>query len=93
MLNSQKGKVKMSHLEGLLNKLVIFIVVVSLILAAFCAILSYAWNKNNDWDNIKIMPKHSDSRNAAASFGTYFLLLNTLLPISLAVALEVIKVI
>lgn len=83
----------MSHLERLLNKLVINIVVVSCILSAIAAALSMAWHVNTDWDNIRIEPKHSDIRNATASFGTYFLLLNTLLPISLAVALEVIKVV
>jgi len=84
----------MSHLEHLLNKLVINIVVCSCILSATMAGLSMIWQVNdNVFDDIIIEPTKSAKMESIFNFFTYFLLLNTLLPISLQVALEVIKVV
>lgn len=87
----------MSHLEGMLNKLVIFIVTVQIILSIIVAVSSGIWQKNNDFDNLKLTLyvdgiQYTETQIAIISFFTYFVLLNTLLPISLSVSLEVVKV-
>jgi len=88
----------MSHLEGMLNKLVIYIVIAQIILSAIVAIMSKVWQENNEFDNLKIRldidgQKYTTTQISILGFGTYFILLNTLLPISLQVTLEVCKVV
>jgi phospholipid-transporting ATPase len=41
MMNSQKGRVKMSHLEGFMNKLVIYIIMFQISLCAIIAGLGW----------------------------------------------------
>lgn len=104
----------MSHLEMLINKLVINIIVVQCLISSFLAIMSFSWltGSHTDWWNdifTFLSPKHSpteeekaaiqksndaapDYKLSTLSFFTYFLLLNTLLPISLQVSLEFVKV-
>lgn len=88
----------MSHLEGMVNKLVIYIVMSQTIICVVVAILAQVWQKSNEFDNLKLQMKidgklFSESQISVLSFFTYFLLLNTLLPISLQVALEVCKLV
>ena len=88
----------MSHLEGMVNKLVIYIVMAQTIICVVIAILAQVWQKANEFDNLKLQMKidgklFSESQISVLSFFTYFLLLNTLLPISLQVALEVCKLV
>ena len=88
----------MSHLEGMLNKLVIFIVTVQIILSIIVAIASGIWQKNNEFDNLKLTMIvngviRTETQISILSFFTYFVLLNTLLPISLSVTLELVKVV
>lgn len=92
MLNSQKGRQKMSHLESKLNQLVIFVVVSQLLICAVIALLAYFWQtKDNVWDDLVLEMKIKPISETVFLFFTYFLLMNTLLPISLQVTLEVVK--
>jgi magnesium-transporting ATPase (P-type) len=94
MLNSQKGRQKMSHLEHKLNKLVIFIVLSQCGICFVIAIFSYFWQTtDNVWDNLFIEADTRPVFESIFNFFTYFLLLNTLLPVSLQVTLEVVKTI
>ena len=93
MLNSQKGRQKMSHLEGQINNLVVSIVLVQSILCAFMAINTNIWLKSNKFDELVAESVDSETETSVLSFFTYFLLLNTLLPISLQVAFEVCKMV
>jgi hypothetical protein len=73
----------MSKLEGQLNSLVITIVVVQSVLCAFMAINGQIWQKSNKFDEYIAETVDSVTEISVLSFFTYFLLLNTLLPISL----------
>lgn len=46
---------------------------------------------NSDFDNFLLQDSNSEELDSFYSFFTYFVLLNTLLPISLSVTLEVCK--
>ena len=91
MLNSQKGRVKMSHLEGMVNQLVIYIIMSQVCICVTMAILTQIWQVKSDFDNVVLQDKNSEKLDSFLSFFTYFVLMNTLLPISLSVTLEVCK--
>lgn len=96
MLNSQEGRQKMSHLESGINKLVINIVVFQCVVSSIMAALAQWWQtaEDSDWDDHLFNQKDTllPSQWSMLAFFTYFLLLNTLLPISLQVSLEFVKV-
>ena len=93
MLNSQKGRQKMSKLEGQVNKLVITIIIIQSIVCSLMAIGSQMWMGGSEFDDIMIQSEFKDHTNSILNFFTYFLLMNTLLPMSLQVAFEVCKVV
>ena len=95
MMNSQKGRVKMSHLERQINGLVLFIVVSQIILCTIIALSCRAWFASSAWDEEYLTRDNwlSENELATISWFSYFLLFNTFLPISLQVSLEVIKVV
>lgn len=93
MLNSQKGRQKMSKLEGMVNKLVITIILIQSLVCSAMAISGQFWMKGNEFDDIMIQSEFEDTTNSILNFFTYFLLMNTLLPMSLQVAFEVCKVV
>jgi magnesium-transporting ATPase (P-type) len=94
MLNSQKGRQKMSYLEYQINKLVLTIILIQSIICSIMAVLSQVWQvTDNEFDDIITEPEWKAQYLSILAFFTYFLLLNTLLPISLQVALEVVKVV
>ena len=94
MLNSQGGRVKMSHLESMINKLVLTILFSQSIVCSLMAIGGQVWQVgDNKFDDIITEPYYRPSMNSFLNFFTYFILLNTLLPISLQVALEVVKLV
>ena len=81
----------MSNLEGMVNQLVIYIILTQLVLCAVMAIATQVWQVNSDFDNYLLEDTNSEGMDSFLSFFTYFVLLNTLLPISLSVTLEVCK--
>ncbi|CAK77311.1 unnamed protein product (macronuclear) [Paramecium tetraurelia] len=98
MRNSEKQKNKMSNIDRLINVRIIYI----LIMQTFsCLILAIIYGINCDIHNINFDYFNDDIYDpdipncALASlmtFAAYFLLLNTLIPISLIVSLEFVKV-
>ena len=95
VMNSQKCPPKTSHLERTVNKLIIVILIIQI---SFCIILSglnswwygkydkdYSWYLNlSDW----LKNRHL---SGFISFWTFLLLLNTMIPISLIVTIEIVK--
>jgi len=74
----------MSHLEGMINQLVIYIVVVQALLCLVMMIGAYSWFDDSQFDENILSPmEFSASERSALNFFSYFLLLNTILPISL----------
>ena len=95
VMNSQKCPPKESHLEKLVNILIIVIFCIQFFLCIICSILNSFWFKNNcdktknylelkDWMKNKFF-------SAFISFWTFLLLLNTMIPISLIVTIEIVK--
>lgn len=94
MLNSKNSKVKYSELEKLVSKILLVIVFLQCILCIAAAVsydFFYRANvKNNPYLPEKVYDYPADS---AINYFTYLLLLNTLIPISLIITLEIVKVI
>ena len=93
MMNSQKAIFKQSKLEKMLNLLVIYIVLAQLLLSALLAIVGSVWYRTEDSEHYYLIFDYHVAVNGVISFFSYFLLLNTLLPISLVVTLEITKVV
>ena len=108
MKNAKDPILKMSSVESLLNKLLVGILILQIILSiASCICHSIFYN--NKKDIVISSSKISDSEivknswidylplklavDSALSFFTYLLLLNTMIPISLIVTLELVKIV
>ena len=94
MKNSKEPRIKYSSVEISMNHRLIFIFSTQCFLCIICAIcrgLYYKKNlENNDLMHYQL---YSYGVESVLSFFTYLLLLNTMIPISLIVTLEIIKVI
>lgn len=94
MQNSEKSKFKQSNVEKVLNTMVISLISFIVILCIALGIGSFIWNSLYLDDMIWAYDKiASHGVQAVYSAFSYFLLLNTMLPVSLLVNLEIIKVI
>ena len=94
ILNSKKPRLKMSKVETNLNFYLFFIFIILVICCIGCSINNhFRYNENlNFYDNF-IYIKNSPGTESFISFFTYFLLLNTMIPISLIVSTEIIKMV
>ena len=95
VMNSQKCPPKESHLEKLVNVLIILIFCIQSFLCIICAILNSFWYSKN-YDKTKNYLELKDWMknrffSGFISFWTFLLLLNTMIPISLIVSIEIIK--
>ena len=106
MKNMGKVKYKQTHIEKTLNKIVIFLVIFQIILCLTVAIQAAAYNRQNTIvdnnqtlkGNVYLFRNQKDSETSIpldtlTSFMKFFLLLSSIIPISLLVSLEIIKVI
>ena len=94
MKNSKEPVTKYSSLEKLMNKSLIFIFIFQAILCALSAVLrGYYYKKNNLYLATKSFGYNLYSYSIESFFNyfTYLLLLNTLIPISLIITVEVVK--
>ena len=109
MKNAKEQVIKFSSVELKMNKLLIFILILQIILSIIGAFFHYSYFKKNKKSIIQtktIKNKNDFIRNSFIdfmifkigidsflSFFTYFLLLNTLIPISLIITLEIVKMV
>ena len=94
MKNSKEPRIKYSTVERLMNMMLIFILIVQSILCIICAILRGIFYTNNIEDNPFLnYTEHSYGVEGLISYFTYILLLNTMIPISLIITLEIVKLI
>lgn len=95
ILNSKKPRVKYSRIEKFMSKLLIIVLILQSILAILCAgFNSYYYNKvlyNADY--LYLPQNGSPTIDSLVNYFTYILLLNTMIPISLIITLEIVKVI
>ena len=94
ILNSKKPRLKMSKVEKQLNFFLSFVFIFLFVCCIICSIMhrfDYLANKKF-YDNF-ILISNSPNTESFIIFFTYFLLLNTMIPISLIVSTEIIKMI
>ena len=108
MKNAKEPLIKMSTVEKLLNKLLVGIFILQLILSIISAILHFVYFKRDSKLMIESDTLNDEEKNkntfidymdlniwvdSLLSFFTYLLLLNTLIPVSLVITLEIVKII
>ena len=94
MQNAKKPKIKYSRLDTFLNILLFAIVIVQIILCIISGILrGYYYKKNLDDTDLMSYEKYSFHKENFLNIFTYLILLNTFIPISLVVTMEIIKII
>lgn len=75
-----------------MNKLIIVIIIFELLLCLVCCIGSIVWNVNyGDNYSYFVQKRYSGGLEGVFTFLTVFILLNTMIPISLIISLEMVK--
>ena len=94
ILNSKKPRLKKSKVEKKLNFYLIFIFMFLIICCAICSLFHHFLYLSNKkfYDNFVFIANDPNTESFIIFF-TYFLLLNTLIPISLIVSTEIIKIV
>ena len=93
ILNSKKPRTKMSVIEKKMNKYLIGIFILLIILCMTCSIIhAEKYNENKAYYEKFILLQRSHKLESFITFFTYFLLLNTLIPISLIITIEIVKI-
>jgi magnesium-transporting ATPase (P-type) len=93
MMNSQSARFKNSKVERKMNRLVMYNVLAQVILCSIVAIIGSFWYREYEGEKKYIPFEYNVGTNGVISFFSYFLLMSTLLPISLIVTLEIVKVV
>ena len=94
ILNSKRPRTKISLIEKKMNEYLIGIFFLLIILCIICSILhAKKYNENKGYYEIFIILGRSNKLESFITFFTYFLLLNTLIPISLIITIEIVKII
>ena len=94
ILNSKKPRLKMSKIEKQLNFYLLFVFGFLILCCTECSLYHHFHYINNKkfYDNFILISNDSNTESFIIFF-TYFLLLNTFIPISLIVSVEIIKII
>lgn len=94
MLNSNKGSVKYSELEKLVSKILLFILALQGLFCLIAAILYQVYNKKFVLNNPYLPGDlYKYPVPSVINYFSYILLLNTMIPISLIITLEIVKII
>ena len=89
-MNANKSpRIKAPELQKIVNKVVIILVIFVILLALFCTIAYQLWTKQTENDAWYVAGAHI---NFAFTMTANIILINTLIPLSLYVSLEIIKV-
>ena len=93
MKNSKDPRVKFSTVESIMNNRLIFIFCSQCVLCIICAICrGFFYKKNLENNDLMSYMIYGYTVESILSFFTYLLLLNTMIPISLIVTLEIVKI-
>ena len=94
ILNSETPRIKISKTEKKLNIFLVFIFIFQMILCLICVFLYYKYYKiNSGLFDLYLILDYKIIVSSILNFFTYFLLLNTLIPISLIITIEIVKMI
>ena len=92
ILNSKKPRTKIYKVEKKMNSYLIYVFIFLIVSCLICSFLHYNGYKNHKLFYMNfILIKRKPSFESLITFFTYFLLLNTMIPISLIVTIEIIK--
>ncbi|CAD8136462.1 unnamed protein product [Paramecium pentaurelia] len=93
MRNAEPSRIKQSTIENTMNKLILGILGVQIIACALSAVLSSWWLHKSFSKHIYIiMTEQNYTLLSVIGFFSFFLLYNTMIPISLVVSMEFVKV-
>lgn len=92
MINAQSSSVKMSQIEDKVNYILGIILIFQLVLSIISAIL-HAIFRTRHFDSLYYIDwsKYSNTVDSILMFFVYFVLINTMIPISLIVSIEIVK--
>lgn len=93
MRNSSGSRNKQSKIEGKMNSYILWILCVQIFLCLIITIYATVWYAENKDKDLYLALDDHPAYIFMVRMGQYFLLLNTLIPISLMVTLEVVKII
>lgn len=93
MKNADKSRYKSSNIENTTNSFILAIFFFQLIVSIGSAIGNSVWNVNTNIDYIYIPDPASTTKEGFLVFLTYLVLNNTMIPISLIVSLEFVKIV
>lgn len=93
MMNAKEGRNKQSMVEYKMNLLVLWILGIQISLCLLVSFVGINWYRNDSADNVYLRLVDTLGKSFTQTFFRYFLLLNTLIPISLIVTIEVVKVV
>ena len=95
MQNSGKARFKRTHIDMQMNGLVFYIFATLISLAILMAILSSVWETKIGNVFLEYLPNDSSASSPSMkgflNFFSYIILMNTLVPISLYVSVEIIR--
>jgi len=91
MKNSERSKVKCSHIQQKTNETIILVFFFQLILCVISAVGNFSWNYLYADLHSYLQIEDDPELSSFLSFFSYFLLNNTMIPISLIVTLEFVK--
>jgi len=89
--NSEESKFKQSNVEEKMNHLLMFILLFQAICCIFSACGNYIWHNLEFKKHWYLYLQYDIKIEAVLTYFTYFLLYNTMIPISLIVTLEMVK--
>ena len=93
-MNLMGRRNKQSKIERLMNNYLVYIISLQIILCLLSGIFYGIWAKNNYSKHNYLGPEmYNNALEGFLTFFTYFLLLNTMLPISLIISLELLKLV
>ena len=93
MRNAEPSKPKISRIEQLTNTLILAILGFQTTFCLFAAIGTFGYDEKWTYSEPFLYMPYSIGIDFIISFLSYFLLLNTMIPISLIVTLELVKLI
>jgi magnesium-transporting ATPase (P-type) len=103
LLTLRNGNVKLSHIDKLLNKIIIYIILLAAVTTIVCTILGFVFwfkgkpNYADDQPNMEYIFYTNSKANdnlvleVFKIFTAFFTIFNTLIPISIMITLEVVK--
>ena len=94
ILNSKKPTTKISQIEKKMNYYLLYVFIFLMLCCLICSIMhNHGYEKNKNFYINFINLQRPPMTESFITFFTYFLLLNTMIPISLIVTIEIIKMI